>query len=90
MEIKHKHNHLIECVNALKERDVSNATKNKLVSLLQFHSPVDALNALKSDLKLQYGPTKYPFVTADRSLCPDIQYVYRYTRALYIPFSQNN
>ncbi|XP_058628486.1 uncharacterized protein LOC131538589 isoform X2 [Onychostoma macrolepis] len=75
--IKHHHNHRLGCSEALQHRDVSRETVEKLEKLFQSgHSPSSALNTLKYDLQEEQSDS-YLYASADRSICPDVQFCYR-------------
>ena len=78
MKLRFYHNHPINIADALKHRDVSATTKKRLEELLHAgYRPAAALNLFKYDLQMD-DPENYIFHSADRSKCPDKQYVYRY------------
>ena len=78
IEIKHKHNHPLIAADTLNKRDVGNDVKAKLAEMFgNGHSPSSALSAHKLDLHLVHGD-QYPFIAANRALCPDLQLCYRY------------
>ena len=65
------------CADALKFRDVSAETKEKLMGLFQRkYGPAQALQMLEYDLQVEHGSDYYR-VAADRSVCPDLQYCTR-------------
>ncbi|XP_072043077.1 uncharacterized protein [Amphiura filiformis] len=73
----YQHNHKIMSADALKFRDVSKETSEKLIELFyQNHKPKAALEILKRNLQAEYG-SEYCRVASDRSLCPDVMYCYR-------------
>lgn len=75
--VNYIHNHPLACADALRRNDVSEATEEKLRSLFEHgHSPSSALSLLKYDLQEEYGDN-YIFASADRSICPDVQFCYR-------------
>ncbi|XP_071500591.1 uncharacterized protein [Diadema antillarum] len=75
--LNYAHNHPLSCADALRRNDVSEATKEKLRSLFEHgHSPSSALDLLKYDLQEEHGDN-YIYASADRSICPDIQFCYR-------------
>ena len=77
VKLKHTHNHGINCADALRHRDVSQETREKLISLFHNkHSPTTALDAIKYELQVEHGE-QYYMVAADRSMCPDLQYCCR-------------
>lgn len=62
---------------ALKYRDISEVTKMKLIDMFQsHHPPARALEILKQDMLKEYGDEYYN-ISADSSVCSDIQTVYR-------------
>ena len=75
--IKNYHSHDIQSADALRRRDVSEGTKEKLINLFKSgHSPATALDTLKYDLQ-EENEDEYSKLSADRSVCPDAQYCYR-------------
>ncbi|XP_029902243.1 uncharacterized protein LOC115355529 [Myripristis murdjan] len=75
--IRSEHNHNISTAAALRHRDVGDAARAKLRRLFEAgHSPSSALDALKCDLQLEYGDD-YVFASADRALCPTLEFCYR-------------
>ena len=81
INIRGKHNHPVYCADALRYRDVSPETNQRLEALFRAsYSPTAALDTLMHDLQLQEGD-RYVFKSADRAICPDIAYCYRYVRA---------
>lgn len=77
MTVRHKHNHVVDAVEALRFRDRTDAVKLKFLELLKSHrSPAKALQLYKEDLQ-QENKDNYFNVIADRSICPDAQWVYR-------------
>ncbi|XP_072050227.1 uncharacterized protein [Amphiura filiformis] len=77
VSFKYQHNHNILCADALKHRDVSKETEEKLRGLFfRKYGPTAALETLKYDLQVKHGDD-YFRVAADRSICPDIQYCCR-------------
>ena len=77
VRIHNKHNHNLFIAEALKHRDVgANAIEN-LTKLFDIgHSATSALSVLKHDLQIQYGE-RYPYVSANREICPDLNFVQR-------------
>lgn len=72
------HNHNIFCVDNLKFKDVSPAIIQKFQTLfVNGLSVTAALDKHKLDLQAEYGDN-YFIAAADRSLCPDLQWCYRY------------
>lgn len=77
MTARHKHNHVVDAVEALRFRDPTDAVKLKFLELFKSHrSPAKALKLYKEDLQ-QENKDNYFNVIADRSICPDAQWVYR-------------
>ena len=71
------HNHAIQAASAVKFKDVSQETCNKLADLYQHgHSPSSALNMLDMDLQMD-DPDGYLTKCADRSIFPDLHFCYR-------------
>ena len=65
------------CAEALKYRDVSKETEDKLRDLFgKKYGPTAALETLKYDLQLKHDQD-YIKVAADRAMCPDIGYCCR-------------
>ncbi|XP_067287705.1 uncharacterized protein [Pseudorasbora parva] len=76
------HNHNIFVAEALRHRDVGVKAIETLTQLFEIgHSPTSALAVLKSDLLAEHG-NKYVYVSANRALCPDLQFCYRYKKFL--------
>lgn len=72
------HNHEIHSADALKERDVSENSKQKILDLFRAgHSPTSALDTYKYDLQEEHSDDEYIKLSADRAICPDVQYCYR-------------
>ncbi|XP_063957235.1 uncharacterized protein LOC129263695 isoform X1 [Lytechinus pictus] len=79
------HNHSIRSAEAMRRRDVSEDTRARLLQLYEDgYKPIGALEALKRSLQEDYG-SDYAEKSADRSLCPDIQYCYRLYYSIYKP-----
>ena len=79
------HNHATDIPAALKHRRVSDATEAKLKSLFRhYHSPSTALQTLDMELREEWGE-EYPLKAADRSLLPDLSYVYRFVSLSFHP-----
>ncbi|XP_017548694.1 uncharacterized protein si:dkey-75a21.2 [Pygocentrus nattereri] len=77
VHITNEHNHNIHVGDALRYKDVGEEAKQKLKKLFEAgHSPSTALDVLKYDLQLEHGD-KYANASADRSICPDLQFCYR-------------
>ncbi|XP_072168858.1 uncharacterized protein [Diadema setosum] len=75
--LNYAHNHPLSCADALRRNDVSEATEEKLRSLFEHgHTPRSALDLLKYDLQEEHGDN-YIYASADRSICPDVQFCYR-------------
>ena len=56
VNLKHIHNHRINCADALRHLDVSQETRDKLVSLFhKKHSPTTGLDEIKYDLQIEHG-----------------------------------
>ncbi|XP_037091107.1 uncharacterized protein LOC119111388 isoform X2 [Pollicipes pollicipes] len=71
------HSHAKDSPVTLRFRRVGEATKERMLGLLaQHHSPPEALRILKQQLQEEYG-TSYEKISADRSIVPDLSYVYR-------------
>ncbi|XP_063963140.1 uncharacterized protein LOC135156043 [Lytechinus pictus] len=71
------HNHAISIPAALKFRDVSSETCEKLEEFYRSgHSPASALNLLELELQDQ-SPEEHVLKSADLSLCPDLKFCYR-------------
>ena len=71
------HNHELTCSDALRHRDVSDDTRDKLLYLFKRdYRPADALRVLKQELQVEHGEN-FEVVTADRAMCPDIGYCWR-------------
>ncbi|XP_030765420.1 uncharacterized protein LOC115889529 isoform X2 [Sitophilus oryzae] len=74
--IKHNHNHLLECADALRHRRPTKETEEKILNLFsKGHSPSSALDLLKYDLQEEYGDNYYR-IAADGALCPNLQWVF--------------
>nr|XP_055049687.1 uncharacterized protein LOC129435395 isoform X2 [Misgurnus anguillicaudatus] len=83
------HNHNIFVAEALRHRDVGAKAIETLTQLFEIgHNPTSALAVLKSDLLAEHG-NKYVYASANRTLCPDLQFCYRnkkfltYLQSLY-------
>ncbi|ROJ26343.1 hypothetical protein DPX16_12505 [Anabarilius grahami] len=71
------HNHNIFVAEALRHRDVGAKAIESLTQLFEIgHSPTSALAVPKSDLLAEHG-NKYVYASANRALCPDLQFCYR-------------
>ncbi|XP_067264285.1 uncharacterized protein [Chanodichthys erythropterus] len=76
------HNHNIFVAEALRHRDVGAKAIESLTQLFEIgHSPTSALAVLKSDLLAEHG-NNYVYASANRALCPDLQFCYRYKKFL--------
>lgn len=74
------HNHNIFVAEALRHKDVGVKAIETLTQLFEVgHSPTSALAVLKSDLLAEHG-NKYVYVSANRAICPDLQFCYRYVK----------
>lgn len=77
VHITNEHNHNLHVPDALRYKDVGPEAIQKLKKLFEAgHSPSTALDVLKYDLQLELGDD-YAYASADRSICPDIQFCYR-------------
>ncbi|XP_018570484.1 uncharacterized protein LOC108910377 [Anoplophora glabripennis] len=84
VEVRHNHNHQIG-IEGKKYKDVSDDCKEKFLNLFRNNlGPTEALEFHKQDLMIEYGDA-YHKVVADRSICPDKRWVYRF----YYAFSKN-
>jgi len=80
--LKGDHNRWLTCVNNVRDKDVSESTKDKFIALFEAgHSPYSALDLYKMDLQSEYQE-KYYQVVQDRGLCPDLQWCYRYNKEI--------
>ncbi|XP_054278152.1 uncharacterized protein LOC128996731 [Macrosteles quadrilineatus] len=78
--ITHKHNHAINEAEALKFKDPREDIKDKFLDLFKsHHTPSRALYLHKQDLQEEYEDDYFK-VAEDRSICPDLQWVYRLHR----------
>ncbi|XP_072177297.1 uncharacterized protein [Diadema setosum] len=76
------HDHAISIPAALKFRDVSSDTCQKVEELYRRgRSPASALNLLELELQ-EESPEGYVLNSADRSLCPDLKFCYRSVTSL--------
>ncbi|XP_059425987.1 uncharacterized protein LOC132160262 isoform X2 [Carassius carassius] len=81
------HNHNIFVAEALRHKDVGVKAIETLTQLFEVvHSPTTALAVLKSDLLAEHG-NKYVYVSANRAICPDLQFCYRYRK--FLTYLQN-
>ncbi|RXN14873.1 fibrinogen- and Ig-binding -like protein [Labeo rohita] len=69
------HNHNIFVVEALRHKDVGVKAIETLTQLFEI-SPTSALAVLKSDLLVEHD-NKYVYASANRAICPDLQFCYR-------------
>lgn len=77
VNLRNEHNHKLTSVEAMKWRDVSSETIEKLQELyMSGHSPSSALKTIKYNLQEEEGEN-YIYAIADRSICPDLQFCYR-------------
>ncbi|KAK2829475.1 hypothetical protein Q7C36_017465 [Tachysurus vachellii] len=77
VHITNEHNHNLHVPDALRYKDVGPEAILKLKKLFEVgHTPSTALDVLKYDLQLELGED-YAYASADRSICPDIQFCYR-------------
>lgn len=77
VEVVHKHNHLIQIAEVTKWKDVSDSVKEKFLDLFKHHNPSRALTIHKQDLQEEFDD-KYYVAAADRSLCPDLNWVFNF------------
>ncbi|XP_014662941.1 PREDICTED: uncharacterized protein LOC106805740 isoform X2 [Priapulus caudatus] len=81
--LNNKHNHPVECADALKYRDVSESTRATLTDLFKRkYGPTQAVEMLKYELQMKYGED-YHMKAADRAVCPDIQFAHRLYRKVF-------
>eukprot|EP00057_Strongylocentrotus_purpuratus_P010667 XP_011665141.1 PREDICTED: uncharacterized protein LOC105438693 isoform X2 [Strongylocentrotus purpuratus] len=81
--LNYRHNHQITCADALKFRDVSEETKEVLISLFKRkYGPTQAVEMIKYDLQLRHG-ANYHMKAADRAVCPDVQFAHRLYRKVF-------
>lgn len=72
-----RHSHNTDAAAALKFCRVSDATKERLISLFKHHhSPATALETLKLELQAEHGED-YALACADRAMVPDPRYVHQ-------------
>ncbi|XP_028440345.1 uncharacterized protein LOC114559727 [Perca flavescens] len=77
VNLRNEHNHRLACANALRKRDVSAVTIERLTELFEKgHSPSSALDTIKYDLQEEEGE-EYLYAAADCAICPDVQFCYR-------------
>ncbi|CAK6979891.1 uncharacterized protein si:dkey-75a21.2 [Scomber scombrus] len=77
VNLRHEHNHRLSCADAVRRRDVSGETIAKLKTLFENgHTPSSALDSIKHELQEREGEN-YVHASADRSICPDVQFCYR-------------
>lgn len=78
IKVFNEHNHTLHTADILKFKDVSLETKNKFLKLFESgHSPYSALEFHRMDLQNNYGD-EYYLKAADRSICPDLNWCYKY------------
>lgn len=78
VSLKWLHNHEVSSADALRRRDVSDkAVQNCWISSRLDIPPTAALDTLKYDLQEQYSAEEYTRISADRSICPDLQFWFR-------------
>ncbi|XP_016325506.1 uncharacterized protein LOC107675619 [Sinocyclocheilus anshuiensis] len=83
VNLRNEHNHRLNTAEAMRWRDVSNDTIEKLQQLYKSgHSPSSALKNIKYSLQEEEGDN-YIYATADRSICPDLQFCYRCRKLLF-------
>ncbi|XP_016104725.1 uncharacterized protein [Sinocyclocheilus grahami] len=83
VNLRNEHNHRLNTAEAMRWRDVSNDTIEKLQQLYKSgHSPSSALKNIKYSLQEEEGDN-YIYATADRSICPDLQFCYRLYHKLF-------
>ncbi|KAJ8367180.1 hypothetical protein AAFF_G00324590 [Aldrovandia affinis] len=77
------HSHNLFVADALRHRDVGDKAIETLTRLFEIgHSPTSALAVLKDDLQAEYGK-KYIYASADRAICPDLQFCYRLYQKIF-------
>ncbi|KAK6308846.1 hypothetical protein J4Q44_G00203090 [Coregonus suidteri] len=77
VRVSNVHNHNLFVADALKHWDVGAKATETLSRLFEIgHSPLLALDVLKSDLQMEHGEN-YIFASANRALCPDLKFCYR-------------
>ncbi|XP_071854151.1 uncharacterized protein [Apostichopus japonicus] len=78
VNLKWNHNHEITSADTFRKRDVSDATREKLLELFSAgHSPSSAIDTLKYDLQMENNDEDYLRLSADKATCPDLQYCFR-------------
>lgn len=83
VNLRNEHNHRGSCAQAKKRKDVSVESIEKLKKLFEVgHSPTTALDVLKYDLQ-KMEQDNYVYAAADRSVCPDLQFCYRFVTKTY-------
>lgn len=74
--LKHHHNHRIAIADSVKFKSPTESIKEKFLNLFhEGYTPSKALARYLSTLKTELGD-KYFTVSADRSICLDIKWVY--------------
>ncbi|XP_025087192.1 uncharacterized protein LOC112559914 isoform X2 [Pomacea canaliculata] len=78
VHIEHVHNHPITGnAKVMQHRDVSEDTIQKFKDLFaRGHTPASALNMHKFNLHMEH-PDNYIYLASDRSVCPDLSFVYK-------------
>ncbi len=72
---------------ALRHKDVGVKAIETLTQLFEIgHSPTSALAVLKGDLLAEHG-NKYVYASANRAICPDLQFCYRYVEFYLVQIS---
>jgi len=78
--LRHTHNHAKHSAAALKHRDMSDNTRQKLIELFhRGHSPSSALHCIKTELMIA-TPDDYHVLSADSSIVPSnavVSHLYR-------------
>ncbi|KAJ8048401.1 hypothetical protein HOLleu_00698 [Holothuria leucospilota] len=83
VSLKWPQNHEMSSADALRRRDVSEEAVQKLLDFFKAgYSPTAALDTLKYDLQEQYSAEEYTRISADRSICPDLQFCFSPAGAL--------
>lgn len=84
VSLRNIHNHPVFCADAMRRRSVSDETIETLKDLYgKGHSPSSALETIKADLQDKHGD-EYVFISADRSVCPDLQFCYRLVKSVTV------
>ncbi|XP_051526130.1 uncharacterized protein si:dkey-75a21.2 isoform X1 [Myxocyprinus asiaticus] len=83
VKLRNEHNHRLTGEEAMRRRDVSSETIEKLQQLYRSgHSPSSALKTIKYNLQEEEGDN-YIYAIADRSICPDLPFCYRLYNKLF-------